>query len=155
MSDTENENKENQSQEEEEEVKQEPPHPATKEQIQAGLSSIQRIHGKSFIRFSWSLIHLPSLDGSSYAFAALTIEESDPPIEDLGNLLQPYEHLQHLHLSKNGIRDIATIGYLPHLLTVNVGTNAVASIKFLQELADSDRLQFLQVSSYLAGFKLL
>ena len=38
------------------------------------------------------------------------------------------------------------MAYLPHLLTVNVGTNAIGSIKFLEEYAGSDRLQFLQVS---------
>ena len=67
-------------------------------------------------------------------------------MEDLGQELQNYEHLQHLNLSKNGLRDIASIAYLNHLLTVNVSTNAIGSIKFLEELADSDRLQFLQVS---------
>ena len=74
------------------------------------------------------------------------MEEQDPPVEDLGQELQNYEHLQHLNLSKNGLRDIASIAYLHHLLTVNVSTNAIGSIKFLEELGGSDRLQFLQVS---------
>lgn len=72
------------------------------------------------------------------------MEETDPPVEDLGTTLQQYEHLQHLQLSKNGLRDISTMAYLPHLLTVNVSTNAIGSIKFLEEYAGSDRLQFLQ-----------
>lgn len=78
----------------------------------------------------------------------LSLEEQDPPVEDLGQQLQPYEHLQHLNLSKNGIRDISTIAYLHHLLTVNASQNAIASIKFLEELAATDRLQFLQVSPF-------
>ena len=86
------------------------------------------------------------VDGSSYAFAALTMEETDPPVEDLGNELQQYEHLQHLYLKQNGLRDISSIAHLHHLLTVNASTNAVGSIRFLEELGDSDRLQFLQVS---------
>ena len=73
------------------------------------------------------------------------MEETDPPVEDLLNELQQYEHLQHLQLSKNGIRDISTIAFLPHLLTVNCSTNAIRSIKFLEELAGSDKLNFLQV----------
>ncbi len=86
------------------------------------------------------------VDGSSYAFAALTLEESDPPVTDMGEELQNYEHIQHLNLQKNSLRDIASMAFLPHLLTVNVSSNAIGSIKFLSELADSDKLQFLQVS---------
>jgi Leucine-rich repeat (LRR) protein len=74
------------------------------------------------------------------------MEETDPPVEDLGQELQNYEHLQHLNLSKNGIRDIASMAYLLHLLTVNVSTNAIGSIKFLEEIGSTERLQFLQVS---------
>lgn len=72
------------------------------------------------------------------------MEETEPPVEDLLNELQQYEHLQHLHMSKNGIRDISTIAYLPHLLTINVSSNALRSVKFLEELAGSDKLNFLQ-----------
>lgn len=86
------------------------------------------------------------LDGSSYAFAALTMEESDPPVTDLGDELQHYEHIQHLNLQKNSLRDIASMAFLPHLLTVNVSNNAIGSIKFLSELGDSDKLLFMQVS---------
>lgn len=111
----------------EEEENPEPPLMVQKEQLTKGLSRIQRTH-----------------DGSSYAFAALTMEETDPPVEDLGNELQQYEHLQHLYLKQNGLRDIASIAHLHHLLTVNASQNAVASIKFLEELGGSDRLQFLQ-----------
>lgn len=85
-------------------------------------------------------------DGSSYAFSTLTMEESDPPVTDLGNELANYEHLQHLHLSKNAIKEISSIGSLPELVTVNCSTNAVADIRFLLELKGSDRLAFLQVS---------
>ncbi len=83
------------------------------------------------------------IDGSSYAFSTLTMEETDPAVTDLANELANYEHLQHLNLSKNAIKDIQTIGSLQELLSVNCSTNAVADIKFLLELAGSDRLQFL------------
>ena len=73
-------------------------------------------------------------------------------MEDLGQELQGYEHLQHLYLKQNGIRDISSMAYLQHLLTVNVSTNAIGSIKFLEELGGSDRLQFLQVSDPSAVF---
>ena len=139
-----------------EEENPEPPLLVTKDQIVKGLSRIQRTHGKSSAYLSVltldQIAQTPFLlsDGSSYAFAALTMEETDPPVEDLGQELQSYEHLQHLYLSKNGIRDISSIAYLHHLLTINVNTNAVGSIKFLEELGGSeDRLQFLQVSHHL------
>jgi len=48
--------------------------------------------------------------------------------------------LQHLYLSKNGIRDLSSIAHLPQLLTVNASTNAIGSIKFLEEYAGTDRL---------------
>ena len=74
------------------------------------------------------------------------MEETDPPVTDLGDELQNYEHIQHLNLQKNSLRDIASMAFLPHLLTVNVSNNAIGSIKFLSELKDSDKLLFLQVS---------
>ena len=92
-----------------------------------------------------------SLDGSSYAFAALTLENTEEPkVGDLGDELRQFEHLQHLYLSNNDIRDIQSIAHLYHLLTVNCNTNSIGSIKFLEELSgDNTRLQFLQVSMQL------
>ena len=55
------------------------------------------------------------VDGSSYAFTKLTIEDQKD-VEDLGNELQTYEHLQDLQLKGNGIRDLSSIGYLQYLL---------------------------------------
>ena len=69
-------------------------------------------------------------------------------MEDMAQELQGYEHLQHLNLAKNGLRDISQMAHLLHLLTVNVSNNAIGSIKFLEELGSSDRLQFLQVSFF-------
>lgn len=85
-----------------------------------------------------------TIDGSSYAFTALTIQETE--VTDLGTELQQYEHLQHLYLKQNQIQSIDSIGYLQHLLTVDANTNSVKSIKFLEELGGSENLQFLQVS---------
>ena len=97
-----------------------------------------------------SLTHCPFYytDGTSYAFAALTLEDTeDPKVGDLGDELRNYEHLQHLYLKGNDIRSIESIAHLYHLLTVNCNTNSVSSIKFLEELSgDNTRLQFLQVS---------
>lgn len=111
----------------EEEENPEPPLLVTKEQITAGLSRIERTH-----------------DGTSFAFVALTIEESDPVVEDLGDFLSGYEHLRHLNLSKNGIRDISSMACLNHLLTVNCSNNAIGSIQFLEDLSANEKLQFLQ-----------
>ena len=76
----------------------------------------------------------------------MTLEETDPPVEDLGSEINSYEHLQHLYLSKNGIRDLSSIAFLPMLLTVNASTNAIGNIKFLEDLTGPEQLQFLQVS---------
>jgi Leucine-rich repeat (LRR) protein len=87
------------------------------------------------------------VDGSSYAFAALTMEDTeDPKVGDLGDELRAYEHLQHLYMKGNDIRDIGSIAHLYHLLTVNFNTNSISSIRFFEELGgDNTRLQFLQV----------
>lgn len=98
------------------------------EQLTRGLSRIQRTH-----------------DGSSYAFAALTMEDTDEPkVGDLGDCLKQYEHLQHLYLKGNDLREIESISYLSHLLTVNASANSIGSIRFLEPLAGSEKLQFLQ-----------
>ena len=67
-------------------------------------------------------------------------------MEDLGNELQTYEHLQDLQLKGNGIRDLSSIGYLQYLLQVDASNNAIGSVKFLEELGGSENLQFLSVS---------
>ena len=76
----------------------------------------------------------------------MTLEETDPPVTDMGMELQNYEHIQHMNVRKNKLTEIDSMAFLTHLLTVNVSENRIASIKFLSELQDSDKLQFLQVS---------
>ena len=124
----------------------------TKDQLTKGLSRIERTHGKYRVKVIFQKKHNSHdtfsncSDGSSYAFAALTLEETDPPVTDMGMELQNYEHIQHLNLRKNSLAEIDSMAFLTHLLTVNVSENRIASIKFLSELQDSDKLQFLQVS---------
>jgi len=122
MSDEEKSNAEESQKEEE---NPEPPLLVTNEQLVKGLSRIQR-----------------TADGSSYAFMALTMEETDPPVEDLGTELASYVNLEHLYLKQNGLRDIKTITNLKQLLTVNCSTNKIGSIKFLEEIG-TDSLLFL------------
>ena len=95
------------------------------------------------------LTYVFCLDGTSYAFSALTLEDTEEPkVGDLGDELRQFEHLQHLYLKGNDIRKIDSIAHLYHLLTVNCNSNNIGDIKFLEELAgDNQRLQFLQVSS--------
>jgi len=71
--------------------------------------------------------------------------EGDDKFGDLGEYLKQYEHLQHLYLKGNDIRDIESISYLNHLLTVNCSSNNVGSIRFLEPIG-TEKLQFLQVS---------
>ena len=86
--------------------------------------------------------HFLVADGTSYAFSALTLEDTEEPkIGDLGDELRQFEHLQHLYLKGNDIRKIDSIAHLYHLLTVNCNTNSIGDIKFLEELAgDNQRL---------------
>ena len=73
-------------------------------------------------------------------------DTEDPKVGDLGDELRAYEHLQHLYMKGNDIRDIGSIAHLYHLLTVNFNTNSISSIRFFEELGgDNTRLQFLQV----------
>ena len=77
------------------------------------------------------------VDGSSYAFTCLNLAEQESPIQDLGELLRPYEHIQDLNISKNEVEDISTITAYNYLLVLDASTNAVASIGFLENSPDS------------------
>ena len=78
------------------------------------------------------------LDGSSFAFSVLNLAGGEEPVleepiqdlksEDGLSDLQTYEHLQHMNLSKNDIRELAVIAHFPHLLTLNASGNQVKSI---------------------------
>ena len=57
----------------------------------------------------------------------------EEPIQDLKSEdgmsdLQTYEHLQHINLAKNDIREINVIAHFPHLLTFNASSNQIKSI---------------------------
>ena len=88
---------------------------------------------------------LIDLDGSSFAFTCMNLAEQESPIQDLGELLRPYEHIQDLNLSKNEIGDISSIVAFNYLLVLDASSNSITSIGFLENTADG--LQFLQVSN--------
>jgi Leucine-rich repeat (LRR) protein len=73
--------------------------------------------------------YLKCLDGRSYAYSTLNLEEKE--IQELGELLRPYVHLSTLNLSKNDIRDVSTVAHLPHLLTFNASGCAIKSLDFI------------------------
>ena len=87
---------------------------------------------------------LIDLDGSSFAFTCMNLAEQESPIQDLGELLRPYENIQDLNLSKNEIVDISSIVAFNYLLVLDASSNSITSIGFLENTADG--LQFLQVS---------
>jgi len=86
----------------EEQQEEEPPRTFLKqEQINEGLSVIAR-----------------TADGKSYAYSTLNLEEKEQ-LQELGELLKPYQHLVNLNLSKNeDLRDISAVAELPNLLTL-------------------------------------
>ena len=62
--------------------------------------------------------------------------------------LSSFEHLQHIDLSKNDVRDVNMIVALPHLITLNASSNQIKSMEIFAEATDS-QLQFLQVRYYI------
>lgn len=81
-------------------------------------------------------------DGSSYAYTSLSLAEKE--VQELGEHLRPYVHLQNLNLSKNDIRNIEEVIHLEFLLSINASTNSIKDITFLKNYPES--LQYLQVS---------
>ena len=56
-------------------------------------------------------------------------------------ILESFIHLRYVDLSKNNLRDISTVGYLSHLLTVKLDFNKLQSAKL-------EELPFLQTANF-------
>lgn len=93
------------------------------EQIVAGLSQVSKTH-----------------DCTSYAFTSLNLEEKE--LEEMGECLRQYQHLRFLSLSKNQLKEVSEVLYIPFMLTLNLSENQIASIDFLSSARDS--LMYLQ-----------
>jgi Leucine-rich repeat (LRR) protein len=59
--------------------------------------------------------------GDSYAYVNLNVEEKE--LEELGETLNGFPHLNYLNLSKNSLKDIKEVTCLPNLLTLNASAN--------------------------------
>jgi Leucine-rich repeat (LRR) protein len=79
------------------------------------------------------------IDGSSYAFINLNLEEKE--LEELGDQLRLYQHLRYLSIAKNALKDITEVTYLPYLLTLNLSENQIEDISCLGN--SKDYLPFL------------
>jgi hypothetical protein len=115
------------------------------------------------------LYRIPS--GASYAFANLTAEEKDPPIQELqdvnkwvesedgeGNVkrdpnptfgqcaLTDYKYIRSLKLNTNALTKIDHIVELQYLLEVQCKANQLGSIDVLAK--DKDTLRFLQMADF-------
>lgn len=112
---------------EEEQEPEEPRTFLTQQQLEEGLSIVQR-----------------TADGTSYAFSNLNLEEKE--IQELGELLRPYKHLTNVNLSKNDLRDVSEVRHLTYILTLNASTNSVKDISFIE--ANPDCLEYLQVRQH-------
>ena len=75
----------------------------------------------SIIYYNLLLFSTLQIDGSSYAYVNLNLEEKE--LEELGDHLRLYHHLRFLNLSKNQLKNISELAYLPYLLTVNASEN--------------------------------
>jgi len=90
-----------------------------------------------------------AVGGGGYAFTKLDCSEKE--LTNLGNKIENYEQMRHITLSSNRIADLAPLVKLPHLLTLQVDSNAVTSLACLA--AEGVTLPWLQRIS-LSGNKL-
>jgi len=66
-----------------------------------------------------------TVEGSGYVFTKLDCTEKDPPLTNLGNKVQAYEHLKYVTLSKNQITDLEPVSKLPHCLCLVASENKI------------------------------
>lgn len=66
-----------------------------------------------------------TIDGSNFTFLQL-----DCVGKHIGSIkiLEQYQHLRQIDLSKNGIKDVAPLKGLPHILKLNLSVNLIATI---------------------------
>ena len=69
-------------------------------------------------------------DGSSYVFTTLIAEEQDPPLQELGEAIEAYQHLRSLSLRQNELTAVGEIAKLPYLLTANLSENQIENLDF-------------------------
>ncbi len=62
-----------------------------------------------------------TVDGASYAYTNLDLEKK--ALDDLGDSLRLFQHLRVINISKNNLRDLSELVYLPHLVEVNASEN--------------------------------
>ena len=117
----------------------------TQESIQRGLSNLMKTPGKFNI--------LTKIDGSSFAFSYLNVEESNPLIQELVDVnedssnkgicaLEKYNFIRILNLNKNAVSSIEKIKSLDFLFELSAAGNAITDINFM---ADSPQtLKYLQ-----------
>ena len=116
------------------------------EQIQKALSNLMKTPGK---------YHpiLTSLDGASYAYTYLNIEEPETPIQDLVDVndssankgicaLEKYQYLRVLNLNKNAFTNIDKVKSLDFLFELSAAGNQIADVSFLGE--SMQNLKYLQ-----------
>ena len=92
------------------------------------------------------------IDGSSYAFAYLNVEEKDPAVQELYDVnpganqgmcaIEKYQFLRVLNLSKNAFNSIDKVKSLPYLYELYATNNQIADIEFLT--LHGKQLKFLQ-----------
>jgi len=61
------------------------------------------------------------------------LEEKE--IQELGQLLRPYIHLQTVNLNKNQLNDISEMMHLTYLVNLSASGNEIKSMKFLEEFS--------------------
>ena len=93
------------------------------------------------------------VDGSSYAFAYLNVEEKDPAIQELWDCnensankgacaIEKYQFLRVVNLSKNGFLSIDKVKCLTYLYELYATNNQISDIDFLT--ISGKQLKFLQ-----------
>jgi len=72
-----------------------------------------------------------AVGGGGFAFTRLDC--SNKELTHLGNKVEDYKQLRHVVLSHNKLNDIAAVTKLPHLLTLRIDNNEVASLDCVKE----------------------
>jgi Leucine-rich repeat (LRR) protein len=64
----------------------------------------------------------------------------------MGEVIEKYNHLWSLNISKNEFTDIGRVARLPHLVKLIASENKLTNIDFFSK--DADAFQFLQICDF-------
>lgn len=67
-------------------------------------------------------------------------------MQELGVIIRPYVHLQHVNLNNNRLKEVSEVMHLTWLLTLTAAGNGIRDIKFFDEF--NQTMQYINVSAF-------